>query len=95
MKIFYLVCEDDIQTYKEASRQVGFSTNIILQQAQLGRIRFASGRVRGKFSFFLSSKVSFGYTLVSFMCGAIVLVILKWYGCVEYQFMLGCQIHGK
>jgi hypothetical protein len=32
---------------------------------------------------------------MSFILGDSVLGILKWYGCVEYQFMLGCQIHGK
>jgi hypothetical protein len=29
---------------------------------------------------------------MSFERGEIVLGILKWYGCVEYHFMLGCQI---
>jgi hypothetical protein len=29
------------------------------------------------------------------MRGEIVLGILKWYGCVEYEFMFECQIHGK
>jgi hypothetical protein len=46
-------------------------------------------------SLILSSKLSFGHNLMSFILGDIVLGILKWYGCVEYQFMLGCQIHGK
>ena len=61
--------------------------------AQPGRIIFSSGR--GKFSLFLSSKISFGFILMSFIRGEIVLGILKWYGCVGYQFMLGCQIDGK
>ena len=71
--------------------------NISLQQAQPGRIIISSGRVRvcDEFILFLSSKVSFGHNLMSFIRGEIVLGILKWYGCVEYQFMLGCQIHGK
>jgi hypothetical protein len=32
---------------------------------------------------------------MSFKRGEIVLGILKRYGCVEYQFMLGHQIYGK
>ena len=50
-------------------------------------MRFSSGRVRDEFSLFLSSKVSFGLNLMSFIRGEIVLGILKWYGCVEYQSM--------
>jgi hypothetical protein len=69
--------------------------NFSLQKAQPGRIIFSSGRVHDTFSIFLSSKVSFVYNLMSFMCGEIVLGILKRLGCVEYQFMLRCQIHGK
>jgi hypothetical protein len=65
------------------------------QQHQPGRLRFASGRVRGKFSLFLSSKVSFGYISMSFLRGEIVLGIMKRFGCVDDQFMLGCQIDGK
>jgi hypothetical protein len=74
-----------VYAFKASSRQL----------ARCGRISFASGRVRDEFSLFLSSKLSFGHNLMSFILGDSVLGILKWYGCVEHQFMLGCQIHGK
>ena len=76
----------------QCSKPVPFSQHhqVSLHQTQPGRIRFASGRVRDKFSLFLSSKVSFGSNLMSFTRGEVVLCISKWYGCVEYQFMLGC-----
>jgi hypothetical protein len=46
-------------------------------------IRFPSGRGRDKFSLLLSSKVSVGYNLMSFIRGDIVLGICERYGCVE------------
>jgi hypothetical protein len=39
------------------------------QQAQPSRISFSNGRVRDRFSLFLSSKVSFGNILMSFIHG--------------------------
>ena len=44
------------------------TTSVFSKLSQV-RISFASGRVRDKFSLFLSSKVSFGHNLMSFIRG--------------------------